>query len=346
MRRINKTVQAVAGALLVIGAGSAFALDTREVVVEKHEGLVEVPRHLGHVLATPNRDFSFDIRAEDGSWRVLKNFERYGTFVDRSSYVKHSDNLFHQTTYFEFDDAKPINADRVAERLRQRLGYMGDAGLKFVVIGHADEVGTHAYNKRLSIRRAKNVVELLVAAGHDAERFEIIGRGKHDPVSFSDQALNRRVEVIVRGDEKARAAYQKMKSGQGALTCRACIGGTAAAAATKEVGATLPAVPSRNNTVEVPEPIGREQVRQPSEPTLQNVADRAAEKPPTNATMEALQRLRQAREDLSGEPTYSGYRADQNPMGISQPESAAPSLQDILGFQSDFPEINIDVGVE
>lgn len=353
MGRVNKTVRAVAGALLAISAGSAFALDTREVVVEKHEGLVEVPRHLGHVLATPNRDFSFDVSPEDGSWRVLKNFERYGKFIDRSSYLKHPDNLFHQTTYFEFDDVEPINADVVADRLRQRLGYMSDEGLTFVVVGHADEVGTQAYNRGLSVRRAKRVVDLLVAAGHDAKLFEVIGRGKLDPVSFTDQALNRRVEVVVRGDKKAKATFQKMKSGQGALTCRACIGGAAVGAGPQGGSATLPAVPSRGRAVGATEPIGREQVRQPStpttvtpEPTRQATAEQAEEKPAANATMEALQRLRKAREELTGEPNFSGHRADQNPMGFNGPASAAPSLQDILGRQSEFPQANTDVGVE
>jgi OOP family OmpA-OmpF porin len=45
------------------------------------------------------------------------------------------------------------------------------------VIGYADEVGNSAYNQDLSERRAKNVKQILVDAGIDAGRLNIVGNG-------------------------------------------------------------------------------------------------------------------------------------------------------------------------
>ncbi len=311
MRRRNNFALALVGTLLAVSAGSALALDTREVVVEKSEGLVEVPRHVGHVLANPNRNFSFDIAPEDADWRVLKGFSRHGVFNDRSVYMEHADNLFHQVTYFDFDEAEPVNSELVATRVRHQLGYLPDDGLTFLVVGHADEAGTQSYNKALSLRRANEVVALLVADGHDASRFKVEGRGKLDPASFTDQALNRRVDVIVRGDKDARLAYTKMKQGGGALTCRGCIPNPSAAPRVADVAA----------------PIGREALRQPSLP-LSAPAIQPAKEP--TATMKAMQRLTETSKALeSGGNGGGDFRADENPLGMKAPP-AAPSLQDIL----------------
>lgn len=71
-----------------------------------------------------------------------------------------------------------------------------------IVTGHADRVGTMAYNDELSLRRAKQVRDLLVTVGIDAERIEIVARGEREPqIPTPDnvsESRNRRVEIKVR----------------------------------------------------------------------------------------------------------------------------------------------------
>lgn len=73
------------------------------------------------------------------------------------------------------------------------------ATLTFVdVIAHADATGADAYNDQLSSRRARNVIEALVAAGIPQEIVSSAARGARDPL-LDDQVheANRRVRVAL-----------------------------------------------------------------------------------------------------------------------------------------------------
>ena len=67
------------------------------------------------------------------------------------------------------------------------------------VVGHADRAGSIAYNKALSLRRAKSVQKALVAEGIAGEAISISGRGESEPmVPTADgvrEAQNRRVHI-------------------------------------------------------------------------------------------------------------------------------------------------------
>ena len=67
------------------------------------------------------------------------------------------------------------------------------------VVGHTDRAGSIAYNKALSLRRAKSVQKALVAEGIDPKSISISGRGEGEPmVQTADgvrEAQNRRVHI-------------------------------------------------------------------------------------------------------------------------------------------------------
>jgi outer membrane protein OmpA-like peptidoglycan-associated protein len=75
-------------------------------------------------------------------------------------------------------------------------------GGEIVVIGHTDTLGTLELNDRLSLQRANEVRDMLIARRFPAERLEASGRGKRDPAVPTRDAVaeqrNRRVEIIVR----------------------------------------------------------------------------------------------------------------------------------------------------
>ena len=70
------------------------------------------------------------------------------------------------------------------------------------VVGHADSVGSDAYNQRLSERRASSVAAALVDRRALPERLYVEGRGESEPIASNatvqGRAENRRVEIILR----------------------------------------------------------------------------------------------------------------------------------------------------
>ena len=71
-----------------------------------------------------------------------------------------------------------------------------------VVVGHTDLVGTTEYNDELSLERARDVQDILIATGVPASLISISGRGKRDPAIKTPDGVpeprNRRVEITIR----------------------------------------------------------------------------------------------------------------------------------------------------
>ena len=72
------------------------------------------------------------------------------------------------------------------------------------VEGHTDSIGTAAYNKTLSLRRANSVADYLEQIGVKAGRINTFGYGESEPAATNDTApanqLNRRVEIPIRAN--------------------------------------------------------------------------------------------------------------------------------------------------
>jgi outer membrane protein OmpA-like peptidoglycan-associated protein len=79
-------------------------------------------------------------------------------------------------------------------------------GLTVTVVGHADAIGSDAYNQRLSERRAHSVGAALMDFGVDYGRIETSGRGEWEPIASNDtewgRARNRRVEIHLKPTRK------------------------------------------------------------------------------------------------------------------------------------------------
>lgn len=103
---------------------------------------------------------------------------------------------------FDFNkaDIKPESAPTLTEMASL---LKADPGLKVLVVGHTDNVGTFEFNEDLSKRRARAVVtELATRYGVAAERMLPLGASYMAPVSTNTteegRALNRRVELVAR----------------------------------------------------------------------------------------------------------------------------------------------------
>jgi outer membrane protein OmpA-like peptidoglycan-associated protein len=106
--------------------------------------------------------------------------------------------------YFDFDKAsfktESYNELNKLERMMQQ-----NPDLRVEIAGHTDNIGTAAYNKQLSQRRAEAVKDFLTKKGVDPRRITAVGYGKTKPLASNDdeeegRELNRRVEFKVLGN--------------------------------------------------------------------------------------------------------------------------------------------------
>ncbi len=97
-------------------------------------------------------------------------------------------------------------SDRLTENAKAILDGVAEQLLRYptvhvLVVGHTDNVGSAAYNKQLSLRRARAVARYLVSRGVEAARLRYAGKGEAEPRASNatpeGRALNRRVEFIV-----------------------------------------------------------------------------------------------------------------------------------------------------
>lgn len=74
--------------------------------------------------------------------------------------------------------------------------------VRFRVFGHTDAVGSHAYNRRLGLRRANAVVSYLVSQGISRSRLEaVVSHGETQPIidTQTRERRNRRTVTEVSG---------------------------------------------------------------------------------------------------------------------------------------------------
>ncbi|MCM2265137.1 MAG: OmpA family protein [Desulfuromonadales bacterium] len=102
---------------------------------------------------------------------------------------------------FDFDSAK-IKDDMIPVLEQAKKILDEDPAATFMVMGHTCNIGTDAYNQKLSERRATSVKAWLVSNGIATSRLEDIGYGeakpKYDNKTKEGRKLNRRVEIQTR----------------------------------------------------------------------------------------------------------------------------------------------------
>lgn len=107
----------------------------------------------------------------------------------------------HFAMYFRSDSTALTSASlktlpQVLEAIRARHS------TDIIVSGHTDAVGPADYNRKLSLRRARTVVDLLVSGGVNRAEIEMSYHGKENPLIQTPDGVpeprNRRVEITVR----------------------------------------------------------------------------------------------------------------------------------------------------
>lgn len=108
------------------------------------------------------------------------------------------------TVTFDFNRTALDSSARAA--LDQQVKWLkANPAVRMTVVGHADKVGTDAYNDRLGLRRARAVVAYLARHGISSGRLDAVeSRGESEPVVQTDERerRNRRTVTSVAGFER------------------------------------------------------------------------------------------------------------------------------------------------
>ncbi len=102
--------------------------------------------------------------------------------------------------YFDYDKAE-LRPESYPDLQRAIDFLQRNKDLSVEIAGHTDSIGSAAYNKGLSQRRAESVREYMISKGVSRTRLQANGYGEEQPVSDNGtdagRALNRRVEMRV-----------------------------------------------------------------------------------------------------------------------------------------------------
>lgn len=170
---------------------------------------------------------TFTSNSATGKYLVsLPSGKNYGIAVKAEGYLFHSENfdipnaaayqeiekdiylkkvevgkeIVLRNIFFDFDKAT-LRPESTAELERLATLLRENPTIKIEISGHTDNKGSAAYNKTLSEKRAKAVVDYLISAGIDASRMTYVGYGFDKPIASNDteagRQLNRRTEFKI-----------------------------------------------------------------------------------------------------------------------------------------------------
>ncbi len=110
--------------------------------------------------------------------------------------IKRLINEGYVTTYFDFNKTNPTNVS--TEGIDFILTYMRNNPTSNIdIIGNADEIGKTTYNVNLANKRAASVKAILVKAGIDSSRLNIISKGEDTSVDVDSPGARKLVRRVI-----------------------------------------------------------------------------------------------------------------------------------------------------
>jgi outer membrane protein OmpA-like peptidoglycan-associated protein len=101
---------------------------------------------------------------------------------------------------FEFNKATLTMDSETTLRLALNA-LVASPDVSVLIVGHTDNIGSEAYNKKLSLRRAQTVKSWMVNKGINVKRLSVAGKGFDEPINDNStdegRADNRRIEFRV-----------------------------------------------------------------------------------------------------------------------------------------------------
>ncbi len=165
---------------------AGVAVDTKGRMIDMNKN--GVPDELEAYLA--------DTYIEKGDTTIINN----NIEGANSEMIKKMINQGYVAAYFEFDVPQPT--DMSSDGIGFILNYLRTNPTSTIdIIGHADELGSTKYNTKLATTRANNVKSILIKAGVNAYRLNVLPGGidkSVDPKSVEARRLVRKVTFKIK----------------------------------------------------------------------------------------------------------------------------------------------------
>ncbi len=151
---------------------------------------------------------SVDIQITRSNYQAYSNTITIENDIDEMNYdiqveLLEEKNYVIENIYFDFDKATLKEESFPSLNLLVET-IKSNPGISVCIVGHTDNVGSAAYNKDLSERRAKSVYQYLLDNEIESEILNYRGEGQENPKvpndSEENRQLNRRVEFVVTRD--------------------------------------------------------------------------------------------------------------------------------------------------
>ena len=157
-----------------------------------------------NVTSPKHKDYTetFEIKADEKLSEIQKDIilDRLEEVVLNKNDYEIGEKIILKKIFYDFDKAD-LRQESVTELTRLTKLMKDIPTLKIEISGHTDNVGTAEYNKKLSEKRAKSVVDYLIEKGIDAKRLSFNGYGFDQPIATNTteegRQLNRRTEFKI-----------------------------------------------------------------------------------------------------------------------------------------------------
>ncbi len=175
-------------------------------MIDRGEGVTEFS-----ITSTSAKDYQITVEKDNYIFETIK--EKIGAATAEEKTISKTIQLrklkvnavsILRNIYFDFNKAT-FKTESNSELNRLETMMKQNPNLQVEISGHTDFVGSKAFNKALSLRRANAVRGFLTSKGVDPRRIKTVGYGEERPIASNDdeqegRELNRRVEFKVLGN--------------------------------------------------------------------------------------------------------------------------------------------------
>lgn len=121
-------------------------------------------------------------------------------WVVRNENIQEVDNK--TLIYFPYNSTEKVDNSNINNYIKSVAESLKGNEKRVNLTGHTDNIGNPAFNKKLALKRAQTIKDLLISLGIDANRVSVASEGQESPIASNDtdegRQKNRRVELEIK----------------------------------------------------------------------------------------------------------------------------------------------------
>lgn len=161
--------------------------------VKKKEKIIKSVKNKNEIIKAKKPKLVFKKKPKAKSAKILVNKKSKKANIDFDNFTLSGGNIF-QTNKSELLPGAYPYLDALISYMKKNLFY------RWRIEGYTDNVGSSKKNKKLSLERAKSVLNYFVKKGIVKQRFKVVGLGESFPIASNKtkkgRARNRRVIIV------------------------------------------------------------------------------------------------------------------------------------------------------